>query len=116
MPISTQCSDNKQNSMMEIRLLASVYRKDYAHGSDRALGAKTETFSPLTLGNPLRPGTYNPMRGEVTEGNSLGRGFSQLAIRQGAMPVGLPLETRVKKAVRADDGRSPDLCVSPTDA
>lgn len=60
----------------------------------------------------VNPGIYNLIRCEVTGGDPLGRGFSELVIRQATPLTGEPLEATVNEAVLPDQGR-PGTCVSP---
>jgi len=59
------------------------------------------------------PGTYNLIRCEAIGGNPLGRGFSDLVIRQVMPAADQPLAATVTEAVSPDRPRQSAPCVSP---
>lgn len=59
------------------------------------------------------PGTFNLIRCEAIGGDPLGRGFSDLVIRQVIPDADQPLEDIVTQAVRPDRPRQSAPCVSP---
>lgn len=59
------------------------------------------------------PGTYNLIRCEATGGDPLGRGFSDLVIRQVTPETARSLEDTVSRAVSPTGSRSGSMCISP---